>query len=357
MRALRESETEVTRQRAETERLQESTVPQAEADDLRDQLEEQKSKVKNMWHINCEQISMYHTECSDKDDEISVLRARVVEIEAAGATGHSTDVQGVSTPVHATLSARKTRDETSSSIVHPWRVLERPTLKVGRRGKPPPVDSFSSENPEDRFEDWLPTLERAAQWNGWSDEETLLQLAGHLRGKALQEWNLLTSESKTSFGEVAGALRLRIDPQNRVIAATDFRHANQTETEPVADYVRRIERLFQLAYGRDSLSAETRDTMLQIQLQGGLRYDLMRSPAVSGAQKFQELCLAARQEEKRVAELKCRQHYSSPRGNSSPETNKKRPGDQQLPTKPPQQQQQTPSSMGRKCYLCNSPLT
>ena len=76
-------------------------------------------------------------------------------------------------------------------------------------------------------------------------------------------WNLLTSKNKTSFKEAADALRQRIDPQNKVIAATDFRHANQSESEPVADYVRRIERLFQLAYGRDSLSAETRDTMLQ----------------------------------------------------------------------------------------------
>ncbi len=166
-------------------------------------------------------------------------------------------------------------------------------------------------------------------------------------------WNLLTSKNKTSFKEAADALRQRIDPQNKVIAATDFRHANQTESEPVADYVRRIERLFQLAYGRDSLSAETRDTMLQSQLQGGLRYDIMRSPAVSGAQKYQELCLAARQEEKRVAELKRRQHYSSPRGNSSSQAHKKRPGDQQLPATKPQQQ--TPSSMGRKCYLCDSP--
>ncbi len=75
----------------------------------------------------------------------------------------------------------------------------------------------------------------------------------------------------------------------------------------------------------------------------------MKSPGVSGAQKYQELCLAARQEEKRVAELKRR---SSPRSNSSPQTHK-RPGDQQPPAT--KTQQQTPSSMGRKCYLCNSP--
>ncbi len=57
-RALSESEDEMTRLMAETERLQESTVPLAEADNLREQLEEQKSKVKNMWRSNCEQISI-----------------------------------------------------------------------------------------------------------------------------------------------------------------------------------------------------------------------------------------------------------------------------------------------------------
>ena len=55
----------MTRLRVETERLQESTVP---LEDLRARLEDQKAKVKNMWHVNCEQISMYHAECCDKDD-------------------------------------------------------------------------------------------------------------------------------------------------------------------------------------------------------------------------------------------------------------------------------------------------
>ena len=47
-----------------------------------------------------------------------------------------------------------------------------------RRGKAPHIDTFGGET---SFEDWLPALERAALWNSWSDEETLLQLAGHLR--------------------------------------------------------------------------------------------------------------------------------------------------------------------------------
>ena len=62
-----------------------------------------------------------------------------------------------------------------------------PSERVGkRRGKAPPVDNLTGEDPELRFEDWLPALERAARWNEWSSEETLIQLAGHLRGRALQ---------------------------------------------------------------------------------------------------------------------------------------------------------------------------
>ena len=61
---------------------------------------------------------------------------------------------------------------------------ETSTVNHGRRGKAPPVDSYTGSDPELRFDDWLPTLERVAQWNSWSDEEKIMQLAGHLRGKA-----------------------------------------------------------------------------------------------------------------------------------------------------------------------------
>lgn len=67
-----------------------------------------------------------------------------------------------------------------------------------RRGKAPPVDSFNGEVYDITFDDWLPALQRASEWNGWSDEETLIQLAGHLRGRALQEWTLLRTTEKRS---------------------------------------------------------------------------------------------------------------------------------------------------------------
>ena len=42
---------------------------------------------------------------------------------------------------------------------------------VSRRGKAPPVVVYTGENVEVRFEDWLPTLNRAVSWNGWTNEE------------------------------------------------------------------------------------------------------------------------------------------------------------------------------------------
>ncbi len=51
--------------------------------------------------------------------------------------------------------------------------------------KAPPVDPFTGENPEIRLEEWLPSLQRASTWNGWTEEELLLQLVGHVRGRAL----------------------------------------------------------------------------------------------------------------------------------------------------------------------------
>ena len=47
-----------------------------------------------------------------------------------------------------------------------------------RRGKAPPVDPFTAENVKITFDDWLQMLDRAASWNQWSSEESLMQLAG-----------------------------------------------------------------------------------------------------------------------------------------------------------------------------------
>ena len=63
-----------------------------------------------------------------------------------------------------------------------------------RIGKAPPIDTFTGENSDVLWEDWLPTLESAAHWN---EDEKLPQLAGYLRKKTLQELNLLSGTQKS----------------------------------------------------------------------------------------------------------------------------------------------------------------
>ena len=76
--------------------------------------------------------------------------------------------------------------------------------------------------------------------------------------------------------------------------------------EKVNDFISRIEKTFRRAYGHDSMLSETRDALLYAQFQEGLKYELMKAPAVSGASDYQTLCVAAKSEEQRLAELKKR---------------------------------------------------
>ena len=127
-----------------------------------------------------------------------------------------------------------------------------------RRGKAPPVDSFTGEDLEVWLDDWLPSLERAKLWNGWTEDELMLQLAGHLRGRAHQEWSLLGAEAKTSYDTAVKALRLRLDPGSCTLAAQEFCHTTQGDAEKVADFIRWLEHTFNVAYGREGMSMETR---------------------------------------------------------------------------------------------------
>ena len=105
-----------------------------------------------------------------------------------------------------------------------------------QKGKAPLVDPFTGEDPAVKLEDWLPVLKRASLWNRWSQEEELLQLAGHLRGHALQEWDLLSTSDRANFDKAVGALRDHLDPGGKVMAAQDFRHCSQSEGESVSDF-------------------------------------------------------------------------------------------------------------------------
>ena len=89
----------------------------------------------------------------------------------------------------------------------------------------PPCDIFSGENSDIRFDDWLPALAQVSSWNEWSKQETVLQLAGYLRGRALQEWNLLSTEEQQDYDIAVKALTLRLDQDRLMAVVQDFHHA------------------------------------------------------------------------------------------------------------------------------------
>ena len=245
----------------------------------------------------------------------------------------------------------------------------KPTLDghayIPRRGKAPPIDPFTAEDIRITFDDWLPILERAAIWNEWTPEESLMQLAGHLRGRALQEWKLLLPEEKANNQAAIKALKERLDPGNQTLAALDFRHLSQKLNEPVSNLIGRLEKVFQIGFGQENLSKETREMLLYGQLQEGLTYTLMESPAVSGAQDYKGLCLAAKREERRLAELKRKQqHLKGERpqvnnsGNQLPSTILKWPrpnrrsGNCGTGNKTDQEGNQQRKQL--RCYICDS---
>ena len=99
------------------------------------------------------------------------------------------------------------------------------------------------------------------------------------------------------------AMRSRLEVGSKTLAAQEFRHATQGSQEAMSDYTLRLEKTFRRAYGRDHMAEETQSALLYVQLQEGLKYALIKAPAVSGAQRYQELCVAAKNEERRLNEL------------------------------------------------------
>ena len=330
--------------------------------ELSGELKRVRGRVDEMWRMNCAQVVAFDETITEKDSEIELLTSRIAELEAS-LTRASEVVPDRSVPTPRASGARlpPTLPSALRTTVLP---RDRPPAMglpehsgAPRRGKAPPVREFTGEDLECQLDDWLPSLERASVWNAWTAEERLMQLAGHLRGRALQEYNLLQPEERESFESTVEVLRSRLEPGSKAVAAQDFRHAVQKETESVSDFVRRLERTFRVAYGRDPMSSETRDTLLYCQLQEGLRYELMKGPAVSGATKYQELCVAAKNEEKRLAELRRRQQYSKgtqPRQSQAEHVQHTRTT--------PTNSQRIPSTLNRstgaepkKCFLCKKP--
>lgn len=90
---------------------------------------------------------------------------------------------------------------------------------------------------------------------------------------------------------------------SKTLAAQHFRHVIQGTQESVSSYILQLKKTFRRAYGQDSMTRETRNACFYAQLQEGVRYVLMKAPEVSGAGEYQELCVAAKNEEHCLSEL------------------------------------------------------
>ena len=157
----------------------------------------------------------------------------------------------------------------------------------------------------------------------------------------------MSTEEQQDYDVAVKVLTLRLDQDSLMAAVQDFRHACQQDNEMVTDYIRRLERCYQLAYGKDKLSSETKEAILFGQLQAGLIYQIVKSPAVSGSQSYRELCTAAKAEEKRIAELRRRQLYQQ----SGKQPQNRRVSEQEMS---PPQNMRSPNTRPRKCYICGS---
>ena len=280
---------------------------EGEVSRLGELLKKETERVSEMWRMSCAQVAGFDEAITAKDTEIESLRGRISELEASvGRRPMGPALVPAAAPtVHPPGPVASGHVRLTSLAPHSIRA----SAPV-RRGKAPPVNEFSGEDPEYLLEDWLPSLERVSLWNAWSEEEQMIQLAGHLKGRALQEWNLLHPDQRSTFARAIEVLRSRLDSASKVVAAQDFRHTAQRDEEPVSDFINRLERTFRAAYRHDVMSIETRDTLLYGQVQDGLSLQLMQGPAVSGARNYAELCIAAKNEEKRLADLKKRREYS-----------------------------------------------
>ena len=64
----------------------------------------------------------------------------------------------------------------------------------------------------------LPIGARGTNVDGWMEDERLIQLAGHLHGRALQEWNLIPPAEYQTYQSSTAALRMRLDCGNKTLA-------------------------------------------------------------------------------------------------------------------------------------------
>jgi len=120
--------------------------------------------------------------------EGGLLRDACVIVNTTGLTSNFQPAQPV-TGKNVSLSNTPFihRPISSIGIANCDRITPDNPVSMPCHGKAPPIDPFTAEDITITFDDWLLIVERAASWNAWTSDETLMQLAGHLRSRASQE--------------------------------------------------------------------------------------------------------------------------------------------------------------------------
>ena len=111
---------------------------------------------------------------SEIDDNIDKLKRSIVELSTSTSTVDA--VTGYPAPRISTRLRDSSPSRTSSLVHSSAEVTGKSQVK--RMGKAPPVDNFHGEGRGLKFDEWLPTFERAATWNACTEGDRLLQLAG-----------------------------------------------------------------------------------------------------------------------------------------------------------------------------------
>ena len=99
---------------------------QVEVDSLKEAWGRTQERVKELWRINCLQLSEFDAALTSKEEEIAELR----------------ELCGRTLPQHNPVLPTSSEED---EVPHPVRP---------RRGRAPPVDSFTGERPDLRLDDW-----------------------------------------------------------------------------------------------------------------------------------------------------------------------------------------------------------
>ena len=120
---------------------------------LEDALKAESNKSKRLWIQKCEQLLSHESEVEEKELEIARLRSVVEELTYGGKRHKErgpTEREGERVSGHDHCPS-KTSTAQSNTQSH--------DVSRGRRGKAPPIEYFTGENPEVTFDEWLPSLQ------------------------------------------------------------------------------------------------------------------------------------------------------------------------------------------------------